>query len=88
MRKFLIDIKFLRQLDLTMLITSILITIFGALNIYSVTHAKLGFYYFKLQMLWLLLGLILTYVILIFDYNILGIYSKLIYWSSVASIII
>lgn len=84
MKTFLINTKLLKKLDFIMLITAILITIFGALNIYSVTHAKLGFYYFKLQVLWLLIGLILTYFILVFDYNFLGMYSKLIYWASVA----
>jgi rod shape determining protein RodA len=83
MKFFLINKKLLRQLDLIMLITAILITVFGALNIYSVTHAKLGFYYFKLQILWLLIGLVLVYLILIFDYNLLGMYSKVIYWASV-----
>ncbi|MTK14161.1 MAG: rod shape-determining protein RodA [Clostridiaceae bacterium] len=81
MNKFLINKKLLKQLDLTMLITGILITIFGIVNIYSVTHSKQGFYYGKLQIMWLLLGIIVVYLILIPDYNLIGIYSKPIFWA-------
>ncbi|MDR3594511.1 rod shape-determining protein RodA [Clostridium sp.] len=84
MEKFLISKKLLKQLDITMLIIAILITIFGILNIYSVTHLKFGYYYGGLQILWLIVGLVVVYFILIFDYNTLGAYSKLIYWAGVA----
>lgn len=87
MSKFLIDKRFLKQLDFTMLITVVLITIFGVMNIYSVTYSKQGFYYAKLQFLWLLMGLAIVYFILIFDYNFIGIYSKLIYWASIALLV-
>ncbi|EKQ57824.1 MULTISPECIES: rod shape-determining protein RodA [unclassified Clostridium] len=84
MKKFLINRRFLRQLDLTMLITSVIISIFGILNIYSVTNSNFGLYYGKLQILWLIIGLAIVYFILVFDYNTLGSYSKLIYWSGIA----
>lgn len=84
MNKFLINIRLLKQLDFIMVITAILITTFGIMNIYSVTYSNLGFYYAKLQFLWLIIGLIIVYFILVIDYNSLGRYSKLIYWSGVA----
>lgn len=84
MRKFLIDKKYLKQLDMTMLITSIIISTFGIMNIYSVTYLKVGYYYCALQMLWLIIGLAIVYAILVFDYNTIGTYSKLIYWAVVA----
>ena len=84
MEKFLISKKLLKQLDITMLMTAILITIFGIVNIYSVTHSSFGYYYGGLQILWLIIGLAIVYFILVFDYNTLGAYSKLIYWSGVA----
>lgn len=84
MNKFLINIRLLRQLDFTMIITAILITTFGIMNIYSVTNSTLGFYYAKLQFFWLIIGLVIVYFILIFDYNTLGRYSKLIYWSGIS----
>lgn len=84
MNKFLINTKLLRQLDFTIIITAIFIATFGIINIYSVTHSNLGFYYAKLQFLWLIIGLVILYFILVFDYNSLGRYSKLIYWSGIA----
>lgn len=84
MNRFLISKKVLKQLDITMLITAIIITIFGIINIYSVTHSSFEFYYAKLQIIWLLLGLVIVYFILTYDYNTIGSYSKLIYWAGVA----
>ena len=83
MNRFLVSRKLLKQLDTPMIITALLITIFGIINIYSVTYSTLGFYYAKLQILWLILGIAIIYFILLFNYNMIGIYSKLIYWSGV-----
>jgi rod shape determining protein RodA len=84
MKKFLISKKLLKKLDITMIITAIIITVFGIINIYSVTYSNFGYYYGELQILWLIIGLAVVFVILIFDYNTLGSYSKLIYWSGIA----
>src|SRR5471030_641140 len=84
MEKSLISKKLLKQLDITMIITAIIITIFGIVNIYSVTHSSFGYYYGMLQILWLIMGLAIVYLILVFNYNTLVTYSKLIYWSGVA----
>lgn len=83
MNKFIIDKKKLLKLDFTMLITAVAITVFGIMNIYSVTHAKLGLYYSKLQIIWLLIGLAVVYFILVFDYVIIGRYASLIYWAGI-----
>jgi rod shape determining protein RodA len=84
--KLKIDKKILKQLDLSIIVLSIIIVIFGSLNIYSATVKKagLGAYYFKLQMAWLILGLIVIYVILLIDYNILANYAVIIYWGGVS----
>jgi rod shape determining protein RodA len=84
MNNFLINKKLLKQLDVTMLVTAILITIFGIINIYSVTYSVSGAHYGELQIFWLILGLAVVYFILIFDYNTLGKYSSIIYWSGIA----
>lgn len=84
MNRFLISRKLFKQLDFTIILTAILITLFGILNIYSAKHSDMGFSYAKLQFLWLIIGLAIVYLILTFDYNILGTYSKLIYWATVA----
>ena len=80
MNKLLISKKYLKNLDITLLITAIFITVFGIINIYSVTNTVHGFYYSGLQIIWLIIGLAVVYLILIFDYNTLGHYSEFLYW--------
>lgn len=50
--------KLLRELDYVSIIFAITIVIFGCLNISSATGKDYGMYYPKLQMAWLILGLI------------------------------
>lgn len=75
--------KLLRELDYISIIFAICIVIFGCLNIYSATYKDYGIYYPKLQIAWLILGLITVYFILIFDYILIKNYAVLIYWAGV-----
>lgn len=84
MKNILIGRKFLKDLDYTMLIAAIIIVCFGIANIFSATHSKYGFSYLKLQFIWLIMGLIIVYVLLLFDYKTIGSYCGLIYWSGIA----
>lgn len=84
LNKFKINKKLLKQLDFSIIIITVLMVCFGAMNIYS---AK-GFKYFKLQIMWLILGLIVMYIILTFDYNIIGNYAELIYWAGVVMLVL
>lgn len=88
LEKLKIDRRLLKQLDLKILILSIMIVVFGAINIYSATHNKSGIKYFKAQLIWLLLGLILTYFILIVDYAILERYASVIYWAMIVLLVL
>jgi rod shape determining protein RodA len=84
MKNILIGRKFLKDLDYTMLFTAIIIVCFGIANIFSATHSKYGFSYLKLQALWLIIGLAVVYILLIFDYKTIGSYCGFIYWSGIA----
>jgi rod shape determining protein RodA len=84
MNKFLINKKLLKQLDFIMLITAIIITAFGIMNIYSVSYLKLGFYYARLQIIWLVMGLVVAYFLMVFDYFVIARYAKIVYWAGVA----
>lgn len=77
--------KLLRELDYSVIIYAICIVIFGCLNIYSATR---GSYYPKLQIAWLILGLITVYLILIFDYILIKNYAIIIYWAGILLLII
>lgn len=88
LNKIIISRKLLRELDFTVIIAVILIVVFGAANIYSATHLKYGISLMRTQLLWLIIGLILTYFILIFDYSIIQGYSNIIYWFGVFLLIL
>lgn len=81
--KFSLNRKLIRHFDFGIVFVAILIVLFGCANIYSATGASLGYYYVKLQLLWLLVGLIVMYVVVIVDYTILSNYAALLYWASV-----
>lgn len=86
--KLKINGKLLKELDYGILIAAVIIVIFGAFNIYSATHNAYGTEYFKLQLIWLVLGLIVVYVILLFDYSFLMNYATVIYWASIGFLVI
>ena len=75
--------KLLRELDYSSIILAICIVIFGCINIYSATGKDYGNYYPKLQIAWMILGLITVYLILVFDYILIKNYAVLIYWAGV-----
>ena len=80
--------KLLRELDFSVLIFAICIVIFGALNIYSATGKDYGIYYPRLQIAWMILGIITVYLLLIFDYILIKNYAVIIYWAGVFLLVI
>jgi rod shape determining protein RodA len=86
--KLKINGKLLKELDFGIIVTSIIIVMYGTINIYSATRLRFGIYYPKLQIAWLIIALGLVYIILLFDYTILLNYAGLIYWSSIIFLII
>lgn len=81
--RFSLNKKLIRDFDFGIVFVVILIVLFGCTNIYSATGASLGYYYVKLQLLWLLVGLVVMYVVILIDYTILSNYAPLIYWAGV-----
>jgi len=88
LRLFMINKKLLKQLDFSLIIIAMVIVLFGAFNIYcAMQPTNQGSYYFLLQCLWLLLGIIVIYLILIFDYAVFEQYAGVIYFFGVALLI-
>lgn len=81
--KLKIDRRFLRELDFTIIVTTIIISIFGSLNIYSATRMSHGFSTFRTQIIWIIGGIILSYIILTIDYLQIKNYASIIYWFGV-----
>jgi len=88
LNKLKLDKKLLRELDMKVLISIIVIAFFGALNIYSATYTQSGSRYIITQLLWLFLGLFITYVILCVDYAVLQNYAHIFYWASIFLLVI
>ncbi|AGK96577.1 rod shape-determining protein RodA [Clostridium pasteurianum] len=76
MRKWIIDNRLLRQLDITLIISALIIAIFGVMNIYSVA----GISYLRTQIIYIVIAIVICYVILLIDYNMMSNYSEIIYW--------
>lgn len=81
--RFSLNRKLVKHLDFGIVFVVILIVLFGCVNIYSATGASLGYYYVKLQLLWLLVGLTVMYIVVMIDYTILSNYAPLLYWAGV-----
>ncbi|SCN21736.1 Rod shape-determining protein RodA [Clostridium sp. N3C] len=85
--RFTLNKKLIKHFDFGIVFVAVLIVLFGCINIYNATGGKLGFYYVKLQLLWLLVGLTVMYIVVIIDYTILSNYAPLIYWAGVVLLI-
>jgi rod shape determining protein RodA len=83
LEKITIEKRFLRELDFTIIITVLVVAIFGALNIYSATRMTRGFSTLKSQVIWIIGGIILTYIILVIDYAVIKDYASIFYWFGV-----
>ncbi len=94
LQKLQISRKLLRQLDYGMLFICVLIVVFGIMNILSTTRINLSTpdiwntTAIKKQILWLVISLIVTYVILLFDYSFFMHYAPVFYWLGVFLLIL
>ena len=78
-----INKKLLKELDYSVIILAICIVIFGCINIYS----AIGGHNVKLQIAWMILGLITVYFLLVFDYMLIENYAVIIYWAGIIFLI-
>lgn len=86
--KLKISRKLLRELDFSAIIIVLIIGLFGALNIYSATHMKSGIGVFRSQLIWILLGMVIMYFMLVFDYSLIQGYANIIYWFGVILLVL
>lgn len=87
--KLKIDKRLFFQLDFKMIFLSIAIVIFSSINIYSATHSKtldgklIGTDYMQLQLTWLVIGLLVAYLLLSFDYSMIQNFGYVIYGAAI-----
>ncbi len=87
---FKINRKLFKLLDFGIIIICIIIMLFGSLNILSSTQhlyrvnnlvsTTLNFHFLKMHLLWLMIGLLVMYLIILIDYKIIQGYATIIYW--------
>ncbi len=77
MKKWIIDKKLLKQIDFSLLIAVLIISIFGALNVYSASRSTS---YLLQQFVGIGVSLVLVYIILLMDYSLMSSYSTILYW--------
>ncbi len=90
LKKYNLDFRLLKELDLKLLITLIILTLFGIINIYLCTKGGTfndSFFFAKKQLIWFFISLVSMYFVLTFDYKIIYGYVSIVYWITVALLI-
>jgi len=92
LKRFIIDKKLLKYIDVGLIIVVILIVIFGTINIFSVSQPTSRGYItltkLKSQGVFFIIGIVVMYIILTIDYSIIGLYAGIFYWISILLLLI
>lgn len=88
LEKLKINKKIFRYLEYDILIACSMLVCFGAINIYSATKRFAGVSFLKLQLAWLVVGLVTVGIILLFDYLIIANYASIFYWLSIGLLLL
>lgn len=87
LKKLKMDTKLFKEIDFSILFATIFIVLFGIINIYSTTKLTYGSFFAEKQLIWFLGSLIVLYLILLWDYNLLESFVPIFYWISVVLLI-
>jgi rod shape determining protein RodA len=74
-----------RHLDITLIVTAVLLAIYGSFMVYSATHQSLQTlgsdpgYYLKRQIVFLMLGILAMIIVATFDYRLTKVYAPITY---------
>lgn len=87
-KQFKLDMRLVKEIDKTLLISLILLILYGALNIYLCTKGEYGIFYVKKQVIAFVLSMIALYVFMAVDYTIIFNYVPIFYWGSVVLLLL
>ena len=90
--KYKLDFRLVREIDKTLLLSTIALTLFGILNIYLCTKGgvfeEVGpFYFAKKQILHFLISMVVIYFFVVIDYRTIYRYVPIFYWESILLLI-
>ena len=87
--KFKMSLKELKRVDKWMLISIILITMFGIVNIYLAKKTSAGGMLFPVkQSIFFVASLVLLYFLVAIDYSIIKAFTPIFYWASIALLVL
>jgi len=87
-KQFKLDMRLVKEIDKTLLISLILLILYGTLNIYLCTIGKYGLAYVKNQAFWFALSMLALYVFMAVDYTVIFNYAPIFYWGSVVLLLL
>lgn len=87
-KNFKIDLRLIKEIDKTLLISTILLVLYGVLNIYMCTKGEYGFDFAKKQFFWLVLSMVALYFFVAIDYTMIFNYVPIFYWGSVVLLLV
>ncbi|KAI3349683.1 rod shape-determining protein RodA [Clostridium botulinum] len=83
LKNFKIDLRLIKEIDKTVVMSTTLLVLYGILNVYMCTKGNYGFYFAKQQFFWFVLSIIALYFFVAIDYTIIFNYVPIFYWGSV-----
>ena len=86
-KQFKLDMRLVKEIDKTILISLILLISYGILNIYLCTKGQYGLFYVKSQVIWFALSMLALYIFIAVDYTIIFNYVPIFYWGSIVLLI-
>jgi len=87
-KQFKLDMRLIKEIDKTLLISLILLILYGTLNIYLCTKGQYALYYVKTQAGWFVLSMFALYIFIAVDYTIIFNYVPIFYWGVVILLIL
>ena len=85
--KYKMNFKKIRDIDKVLLLTTIILAVFGIINIYFATKGNYGFSYAKKQLIWFIVSFVALYIFMAVDYRVLYNYVPIFYWGGVLLLI-
>lgn len=83
-----LDMKLIKEIDKTILISLILLILYGTFNIYLCTKGQFGLSFVKQQLGWFAISLVALYIFVAVDYKIIFNYVPILYWGVVVLLIL
>jgi len=83
-----LDIRLIKEIDKTILVCTILLILYGTLNIYLCTKGEYGLVYPQKQAFWFIVSIVALYVFITIDYTIIFNFVPIFYWGAIILLLV